>query len=345
MRAESGILFNANFASAYMKKCAYRIAGLCMGVLLGGLIACQDDTRTPSKPAESPAIIRAEVAVPVFNADSAFYFTERQVQFGPRVPNTAAHRACATWLINRLKATGAQVITQPATVTAYNGTKLQIQNIIASYNPAQKRRIMLTAHWDTRPVADQDDERQSEPIPGANDGASGVGVLLEIARLLQQQAPTIGVDIILWDGEDYGNSSVEDSYCLGSQYWAANKHALDYVALYAVNLDMVGAAGAFFPREGHSMQYAASTVDKIWKTAERLGYNQYFAAFRSDPIIDDHFYISSKGGIPAVDIIDQPEGRGFFEHWHTHGDDMRTISRETLKAVGQTLLTVVYNEL
>lgn len=280
--------------------------------------------------------------VPDFDADSAYAYIEKQLSFGPRVPNTAAHVACAQWLMAKLDSFGATVITQPAVVQAFDGTALNMVNIIGAYHPESQRRIMLSAHWDTRPFADEDDERQDEPIPGANDGASGVAVLLEIARQFAQQDPGLGVDIVFWDAEDYGKSEVRDSYCLGAQYWARNKHVPGYEAMWGINLDMVGAPNARFTREGQSMQYAPQVVDRVWRTASLLGYGQYFSSLRTDGIIDDHVYVSRLGGVPMIDIIDQPSGQRFFEHWHTHEDDLDAISRETLKAVGQTVLTVVY---
>jgi glutaminyl-peptide cyclotransferase len=306
------------------------------------LISCGEETSQQDKePPQPPA--RPQVEVPAFNADSAYAYVEKQLSFGPRVPNTQAHVACAEWLIAKLDSFGAKVITQPAVVQAFNGTALNMINIIGAYNPESQRRIMLSAHWDTRPFADEDDERQDEPIPGANDGASGVAVLLEIARQFHLQNPSIGVDIVFWDAEDYGKSEVRDSYCLGSQYWARNKHVPNYEAMWGINLDMVGAANARFTREGQSMQYAPQVVDRVWRAADLLGYQQYFSLERTDGIIDDHVYVSRMGGVPMIDIIDQPTGgQRFFEHWHTHEDDLDAISRETLKAVGQTVLTVVY---
>lgn len=291
-----------------------------------------------------PVIAEPDIPVPDFVADSAYVYIEKQLSFGPRVPNTGSHVACANWLVKKLEDFGATVTLQPAVVQAFNGDQLNMQNIIASFSPEKERRVMLSAHWDTRPFADEDTARQNEPIPGANDGGSGVGVLLEIARLMGQNEPTVGIDIALWDAEDYGSSNVPNSYCLGSQFWAKNKHKQGYKALYGINLDMVGAENALFPKEGNSMRYAPNAVEKVWRNAQILGYGRYFSLQRTDGIIDDHLYVSSIGGVGMIDIIDQPNGQGFFEHWHTHGDDLETISRETLKAVGQTLLAVIYRE-
>ena len=313
-------------------------------VLLGLILSCGSESS--QKPADNTPVEVAipDIPIPDFSADSAYAFVEKQLSFGPRVPNTGGHLACADWLVKTFESYGAKVSTQPAVVQAYNGTPLNMVNIIAVYAPEKQRRVLLSAHWDSRPVADEDDERQDEPIPGANDGGSGVGILLEIARHLGQTNPNIGVDIILWDAEDYGSPSVSGSYGLGSQHWSRNKHRSGYKALYGINLDMVGAEGANFPKEGHSMQYASNIVDKVWRTASIEGFGNYFSNERTDPIIDDHVYVNAIGGVPMIDIIDQPNGRGFFEHWHTHGDDIDAISKETLKAVGQTVMAVVYRE-
>lgn len=282
--------------------------------------------------------------MPTFQADSAYAFVAQQVAFGPRVPNSGGHRACGDWLMATFARYGARVQAQESVVRAFDGTALNMRNIIASFQPEKKRRILLTAHWDTRPFADEDSSRQQEPIPGANDGGSGVGVLLEVARQLGQQAPQVGVDIILWDAEDYGSSEHENSYCLGSQYWSRQPHVPGYMPMYAINLDMVGAEGAYFTREGISEQYARSVLDKVWYTARSLGYDRFFRSHSSEGIIDDHTYMNLVARIPTIDIIDRPGGNRFFPHWHTHRDDLSTISRETLGAVGQTLLTVVYQE-
>ncbi|MEZ4825581.1 MAG: M28 family peptidase [Bacteroidia bacterium] len=315
-------------------------------LLAGGialfLFACNGGTENKKTP-ETPPVAK-DIPIPAFQAENAFAHIEKQLSFGPRVPNTAGHAACADWIIAELKAAGAQVTTQPAVVQAFNNTPLNMINIIGSFHPEKQRRIMLTAHWDTRPFADEDSVRKDEPIPGANDGGSGVGVLLEIARIIGQEAPQVGVDIFFWDAEDYGNSDVPNSYCLGSQYWAQNKHKPNYTAMYGINLDMVGAKDAIFSKEGHSLQYAPNVVEKVWHQAHLLGFGQYFSIQRTDPIIDDHVYISVRGNVGTIDIIDQPEGRGFFKHWHTHGDDIEAISKETLQAVGQTLLAVIYKE-
>lgn len=318
------------------------IPSITLLIALTGLwVGCEEQKTGHEGP---KVVLRTDLDIPDFQADTAYAYVVRQLEFGPRVPNSAGHAAAANWLSSQLEATGAKVTVQSATVEAFDGTPLNMNNIIASFNPEETRRVMLSAHWDTRPFADQDTSHQDEPIPGANDGASGVAVLLEIARQFQKKSPYIGVDIVLWDTEDYGKSGYQNSYCLGSQYWARNKHVANYRAMWGINLDMVGAKGATFPREGQSRSFNPVLVDKVWKTGQLLGYGQYFVDRLADGIVDDHVYISTQGGVPMIDIIDIPAGGGFFEHWHTQRDDLESISRETMKAVGQTVLQVVYSE-
>ncbi len=302
-----------------------------------------DDKKTSD---ETPAVTKPDIPVPYFNADSSWAFIQRQVAFGPRVPDTPAHDSCADYLIQKLKSYTDDIIVQEGKVTAYNGIKLNIINIIARFNPEINNRLLLCAHWDTRPFADQDRERPNEPFDGANDGASGVGVLLEIARQLFMLKPYIGVDIIFFDAEDYGKSNVNDSYCLGSQYWAKNPPVPNYYPKYGILLDMVGAANAVFTMEGYSMQYAPSVVKKVWDTAAKSGYSDYFRYKKTNPMTDDHFYINTMAQIPCIDILqyDPSTRSGFGSYWHTHADNMEIIDKNTLKAVGQTLLEVVYKE-
>ena len=192
----------------------------------------------------------------------------------------------------------------------------------------------------------------SRPILGANDGGSGVGVLLEIARNINLKNPKIGVDIIFFDAEDYGqpeNSNyplMQDSWCLGSQYWSKNPHKANYFARYGILLDMVGAKDATFRHEQISFYYASSILQKVWRKANRLGFGKYFVFENAQQIVDDHLYVNQITGIPTIDIIeyDPATESNFNKHWHTHRDDMKNIDKETLNAVGQTILDVIYHE-
>jgi len=293
-----------------------------------------------------------KVETPVFDADSAYSYVARQVAFGPRVPNTQAHRDCADYLAAELMRHGAKLFVQEAILTAYNGTKLNARNIIGSFNPDNPRRVLLFAHWDSRPYADHDPDPANHrtPIDGADDGGSGVGVLLEMARQIGAKRPEIGVDIIFFDAEDYGipvfeNDFSEHTYCLGSQFWVKNPHVPKYRAEYGILLDMVGSKGATFYKEFTSVRYASQYVEKVWATARSLGYGKFFINKNGGGATDDHTYVNEGLRIPCLDIInlDLDNNTGFGSYWHTLNDTMDIISKETLKAVGQTVLTVIYN--
>lgn len=324
------------------------------------LLSCDTDSTTSERQeqAPKPVVERLEgVEAPQFNADSAYAYIEKQVSFGPRVPNTAEHRQAGDYLIQKFEELGAQVEVQAFEAEAFDGTTLSLRNIIASYNPSANKRVLLAAHWDTRPFADKDSDESKwrEPIAGANDGGSGVGVLLEIARQIQaNDDPQVGVDIILFDGEDYGEPEFMDEnqkqrnkiyWCLGSQYWAQNKHTRNYTAFFGILLDMVGAEGAQFYREGYSREMAPSVIKRVWGWAHELGHGRFFKYKNSEPIIDDHLYMN-QGGVPSIDVIDYDPASDFYfgDYHHTHEDDMSIISRETLKAVGETVLHTVYHE-
>lgn len=296
-------------------------------------------TGTPSKP-------HTDVA---FDADSAYRYAAAQVAFGPRVPGSEAHSRCAEYLENTLSRFADTVITQRGSMTAYDGSQMPVRNIIAALNADVKRRVMLSAHYDTRPWADQDADsgKWHTPIDGANDGASGVAVLLEIARQLNAMHTDLGVDIVLWDAEDGGTPQFDehgrhDSWCLGSQYWAKHKHKAGYEAQCGILLDMVGAEDARFLLEQHSRQYAGSIMKSIWQTARRLGYGDIFVEQNAYPLVDDHYYLNL-AGIPTVDIIHYDNQRGFPAQWHTTKDNMDHISPLTLGAVGHTVLDYIVN--
>ncbi|NDV46835.1 glutamine cyclotransferase [Paludibacter sp. 221] len=322
-------------------------------LILFTLAICFGCNKATNKSAERQKEMKG-VNIPVFSSDSAYHYIQRQVDFGPRVPNTKEHVACAEYLSAKLKEFGAEVTEQRADLTAFDGTTLKAVNIIGSFRPENKKRILLFAHWDSRPWADHDPNaaNRKKPVLGANDGASGVGVLLEIARQINKQQPNAGVDIIFFDAEDYGapehlaNANTANSWCLGSQYWARNPHTSNYRARYGILLDMVGAPNATFYREQISGYYANDIVDKVWKQAKNLGFNQYFINQNGGGVTDDHLYINQIIGIPSIDIIqqDRESPHGFGHYWHTINDTMEHIDKNTLQAVGTTLLYIIYNE-
>lgn len=292
------------------------------------------------------------VNVPQFDADSAYLYVKNQVDFGPRVPNTKEHVACGNYLAGQLEAFGAQVTNQYADLIAYDGTLLKARNIIGSYKPESKKRIALFAHWDTRPWADNDPDEKNHntPILGANDGASGVGALLEIARLVNQQQPELGIDIILLDAEDYGalqfytGQHKEEFWCLGSQYWARNPHVQGYNARFGILLDMVGGEGSVFMKEGYSEEFAPDINKKVWKAAKKIGNGKTFMDGNGGFVTDDHLFINRLARIKTIDIIPYNQEGDFTPTWHTVNDNMEHIDKNTLKAVGQTVLEVIYNE-
>ncbi len=292
---------------------------------------------------------------PDFNGDSAYLLVKKQVDFGPRIPNKPAHKACAAWLSAKLKQYGSEVTVQDFTAKAFTGEMLDLHNIIGSYNPTASRRILLTAHWDTRPFADQDSHNPDKSFDGANDGGSGVAVLLEIARNLQQSKPTVGVDIILWDGEDFGenrdympdeNEEPGKWWCLGSRYWSEHKHIPNYSAFFGINLDMVGGPNARFAKEGQSMQYAPTVTDRVWQYAHALGYSKAFPDNVVEGITDDHINVNRYAKINMIDIIEyeNSDGNFFSPTWHTHNDDINHIDKNSMQAVGQTLLQTLWQQ-
>jgi len=290
---------------------------------------------------------------PQFNADSAYAFIQKQVDFGPRVPNSPGHKATGEWLMEKFRGYGMEVQGQEFTAKAYDGKALELTNIIASFKPELKRRVILAAHWDTRRVADKDTERINEPIDGANDGGSGVGVLLEIARVISsaEEELGVGIDFILFDGEDDGvphhqQGRGDDSqwWCLGSQHWAKTPHIPGYSAYYGILLDMVGATGARFYKEGISVQYASGIVNKVWRHGHHLGHSDFFQMRESHAITDDHIPVNEVANIPMINIIDYSPDFGFGHYHHTHMDNMDIIDRRTLGVVGETVLFTIYQE-
>lgn len=295
---------------------------------------------------------KKDIVVPVFNEDSAYAYLVRQVSFGPRVPETEAHAKCAEWLIDFFNEMADTVYVQNFRSRIFNGKGIDGKNIIASFNPQAKKRIILASHWDSRPFADHDPDSTNwnTPIDGANDGASGVAIIMETARILKANPLEFGIDMILFDLEDYGapqymNVMDNDDWALGSQYWSKNNHVSNYRAYFGILLDMVGAPNPNFPKEYYSQQYASWVINNVWKTAEELGYGEYFSNETGNPINDDHIYMNNYGHIPTIDIIhleNDSENSTFYPYWHTLEDNMEHIDVRTLKMVGTVVLHVIY---
>jgi Zn-dependent M28 family amino/carboxypeptidase len=313
--------------------------------LFPALHSCKTDTKNNVETKE------IAIKVPRFERDSAFLYVSKQIAFGPRIPNSEAHLACQSFLASSLKKFGAEVIEQKFIAKSFDGKSLNGNNIIGRFNTAAQRRILLGAHWDSRPFTDSPITvgDKNQPVLGADDGASGVGVLLEIARQLQLNPVDFGVDIVFFDLEDYGDSNggAAETWCLGSQYFSKNLiYPPNNKPEYAILLDMVGASGARFAKEEISVQYAGNVVDKVWNLAQAMGYGNYFVNDRVGAITDDHYFVNAIAQIPMIDIINRPVDTqtGFVAHWHTPEDTLDKIDRNTLRAVGQLLLAVIYRE-
>ena len=317
-------------------------------IVLSFLSACSFASHS-EKTKQDDAIVRV---VPTFNPDSAYQYVKAQCDFGPRVPGTEAHTACLQYFVEQFSRFGADtVIVQEGESMIYDGTKMPIRNVVASYGLGKPNRVMICAHWDSRPFADNDinPNNRRKAIIGANDGASGVGVMMELARQLGQKNAAIGVDLILFDLEDWGAPDWEQSklsdggWALGSKYWASRPHIPGYQAQFAILLDMVGAQGAQFYREYFSDQYASWVVDRVWNKAADLGLAHVFVNQRGGGVTDDHINVN-RAGIPCIDIIQfqTDTEAGFGDYWHTHNDDMRNIDPLTLDAVGRVLMEIIY---
>ena len=317
-------------------------------VLLILLVSCSGEKSTETK--TEPVALKP---YPAFNADSAYAFVQKQVDFGPRVPGTPGHAKTKAWMVETLKKYGWTVQVQEFQAKTYDDLTWDLSNVIASINPQASKRILLAAHWDTRRIADKDTERIDQPIDGANDGASGVGVLMEIARSISAQPlpEGVGIDLIFFDGEDDGEpeyaSSRDNSkiwWCHGSQYWSKNKHLPNYSAYYGILVDLVGGKNARFYREGYSRKFASGILSKVWGNASLLGHGSYFIQQDSPEILDDHVFVNEWAGVPMIDIIDFSPDLGFGAYHHTHRDTMEGIDVRTLRVVGETVLATIYQE-
>ena len=310
------------------------------------LQACKSDDKKETDTDENATV---KLLSPEFDADSALAYTKAQVDFGPRIPSTVAHTNTLNYLVAKFKSFGGEVMVQEAPAKTYDGKTHRLKNIIAAFSPEKTQRVLISAHWDARPFSDQDPDEsmRNKPFDAANDGASGVAVMLEMARQLQKKQPNVGVDFILWDIEDYGKandeSENETTWCIGSQYWAKNPHAKGYKPLYGINLDMVGGSNAQFTQDEISRKYAPQVVKKVWDIGNEIGYSAYFINVTSGNLVDDHFWVN-QAGIPCIDVIHYSDASGFYMNWHTQLDNLNNIDRNTLKAVGQTVLETIFRE-
>ena len=335
-----------------MKKSKIMIALLIVALIAGAAFNFLPSNK--AEVSETEEIEKVQPVGPDFNADSAYIYLQEQCDFGPRTMNSTAHDKCEKWIIQKFEQYGCKVTTQKATLNGYDGTPLRSTNIIASYNPEATTRIMFCAHWDCRPWADNDPDSTNwhKPIVAANDAASGVGVMIELARILKGSGLELGVDFICFDAEDYGTpqwfegEDPGDTWALGAQYFANNLPE-GYAPRYGILLDMVGGVGAKFYREGMSMQYAPAIVKKVWNAARQVGYGSYFPKDDGGMITDDHIPVNQTANIPCIDVIPYyPDcaQSSFGPTWHTIADNMDNIDKNTLKAVGQTMGQVLFTE-
>lgn len=335
-----------------MKKSKIMIALLIVALIAGAAFNFLPSNK--AEVSETEEIEKVQPVGPDFNADSAYIYLQEQCDFGPRTMNSTAHDKCEKWIILKFEQYGCKVTTQKATLNGYDGTPLRSTNIMASYNPEATTRIMFCAHWDCRPWADNDPDSTNwhKPIIAANDAASGVGVMIELARILKGSGLELGVDFICFDAEDYGTpqwfegEDPGDTWALGAQYFANNLPE-GYAPRYGILLDMVGGVGAKFYREGMSMQYAPAIVKKVWNAARQVGYGSYFPKDDGGMITDDHIPVNQTANIPCIDVIPYyPDcaQSSFGPTWHTIADNMDNIDKNTLKAVGQTMVQVLFTE-
>ena len=299
----------------------------------------------------SQGIDYTQVAVPDFSTDSAYAYVEAQLAFGNRIPGSKGWSQCADWLVKQMCRWCDTVIVQDFKAELWNGSTVPGKNIIASLRPEANSRVLLTAHWDSRSWADHDknDDLQHSPVPGANDGASGVAALMEMARVMSKMPPSVGVDFIFFDVEDQGApewSEVydQDTWCKGSQYWSQNRHLPYYSAVYGVLFDMVGTQHPCFTKEQISRSFAPGLTNKLWRVADALGYGNIFVDQETDPILDDHYYVNRLANIPMADIVQNSPNTSFFEHWHTTTDDINSVSADALRTVATVTMKTIYGD-
>ncbi|UCD25704.1 MAG: M28 family peptidase [Gemmatimonadota bacterium] len=276
-----------------------------------------------------------------FDGTVALQYVETQLAFGPRVPNSAGHRATGDWILEHLRATADSVEVQAWDHVTAAGDTLHLRNFIGRFRPDMPDRILYLAHWDTRPKADRSDNlgHQRMPVPGANDGASGVAVLLGVADVLNRNSPNYGVDLLFVDGEDYGDFGRNTDVLLGSTHYAESLDPAARKPLFAVVWDMVGDSDQRFPREPNSVRGAPEVVERVWQTAAALGYGSVFRDDTGAPMTDDHLPLQ-RVGIRAIDVIDFEYGPRN-SYWHTTEDTLDKVSAESLQVVGDVAVALV----
>jgi hypothetical protein len=285
-----------------------------------------------------------------FVGDSALSYARQQVAFGPRVPGTPQAQRAGDWIVQMMKARADTVIEQRWTHTTADGKQLSMRNVLARFKPDLPQRILYLTHWDTRPTADLDPflGNRGDPIPGANDGASGVGLLIALGDALAQTPPNVGVDLLFVDGEDYGKN-FEAPYTdvlIGSQYFAEHLPSADYRPIFGVLWDMIGDAELNILQEGNSLRQAPEVVSRVWQKAAELGYEEYFIPRQGHDVTDDHVPLLNKG-LRVIDVIDLdygplgPDGVASPNYHHTMQDTIDKISAKSLQIVGDVALSLL----
>jgi glutaminyl-peptide cyclotransferase len=274
-----------------------------------------------------------------FDGQAAFGYIEKQVGFGPRIPGTRAHEQMATWLDSLLRQRADTVVVQSWNHVTVKGDTLPLRNFLARFNPSAQKRILLMAHWDSRPTADSPQSRDStKPVLGANDGGSGVALLLGVADVLKRIPPALGVDLLFADGEDYGDFiKTPDDVLIGSRYYGAHQLA-GPKPLYAVLFDLIADKDLQIYQEGNSLVGAPEVVELVWDTAKDLGYGGYFIASPKYTLIDDHLELQ-KAGIRAIDVVDFD-----YPAWHTQYDTIDKVSAASLQVAGDVATALVRRE-
>jgi glutaminyl-peptide cyclotransferase len=286
-----------------------------------------------------------------FKGKDALYYAATQVGFGPRVPGTPAARKAGDWIVDEMRKRADTVVVQEWTHVTQQGDTLPLRNILARFNPDAAERILYVTHWDTRPKADLDPVlgNRVSSFDGANDGASGVGLFVAIGDLLKRTPPTIGVDLLFVDGEDWGDfTGYEEGdapdVLLGSRYFAKHLPEAGYRPMFGVLFDMIGDASLNFQREGHSVAKAPEVVQRVWQTADDLGYSRFFVPQDGGPITDDHVPLLD-AGLRVIDVIDYtwtlPDGQSYH---HTTFDTMDRLSMKSLQVVGDVAITLLRRE-
>jgi glutaminyl-peptide cyclotransferase len=303
-----------------------------LALLLPAAIACSGGGDTKTASAESAP------AASEFNSDSAMSYVRQQLAFGPRVPGTPGWQKTGDWIVTKLKAAGADVSEQRWTHTLSNKSSLPMRNIFARFKPASTNRILYVTHWDTRPRADSDPDpaNHTKPIPGANDGASGVALLIAVADALKKAPSEFGVDLLFVDGEDYGTFGPDVDVLIGAEYFATHLPSPGYKPMFGVLFDMIGDVDLNIPQEMYSAQNAPEVVQRVWSKAKDLGYDKYFLPdMRSYPITDDHYPLI-KAGLRVIDVIDID-----YDMHHAMGDDIGKVSQKSLKIVGDVAMALL----